>query len=111
MKYSETGVPKVHNVHHKSHIYYPVPNPVLRGEMSANNRPLDVISFYLTLPMTCVYEQASCSNHSYTVFTHTHYLLTHRPTLFPDILNTYSSLKLTDQVSHPNATAKRHSGW
>jgi len=29
----------------------------------------------------------------------------------PNNLNIYSSLKVTDQVSHTNATAKPRSGW
>ena len=40
---------------HKSHIDYLVSNSFLRGEMSANNRPVDVVSLYLILLMTCVY--------------------------------------------------------
>ena len=111
--YPEKSLPKFHVVHHKSHINYLVSNPFLRGEMRANNRPLDVVSLYLTLPMTCVCEQASCSNTIYTFFTHTntYYHLTHRPTLFPNSLNIYFSHKVTDQVSHPDVMEKLPSGW
>lgn len=52
MKYSEKSLSNFYIVHHKSHIDYLVPNPVFRSKMSANNRPVDVISFYLTLPVT-----------------------------------------------------------
>ena len=67
-KYSEKSLPKYHIVHHKSHMDYLVPNTVLRGEMSTNNCPVDVISLCLTLPMTFVHEQASWNNFFYNFF-------------------------------------------
>jgi len=70
-KYRSTRKKNLHKiriVHHKYHTDYLVSKPVFRGEMSAK-RPSGRCQFlYLTLQMTCVYEQEPCNNILYTFF-------------------------------------------